>query len=194
MIAQYPHFTTSSAATAICVSAARHDVDELAARSRHAACAAAARRGLLPSDPQVVQRLSMAHAAGYFHLHLVSDATGETLITVARAAAAQYIKVIAGRAHASAGAHAEAARPGAGRNRGMRRASCSIRCSRTNLVAAAGEKCRELGLPCLSILGPVLRLFQSYLGAETDATGRRPARAQCRIFQAHRCAELHDAA
>ncbi|MGB7783906.1 MAG: phosphoenolpyruvate synthase regulatory protein, partial [Pseudolabrys sp.] len=24
---------------------------------------------------------------GYFHLHLVSDATGETLITVARAAA-----------------------------------------------------------------------------------------------------------
>ena len=30
---------------------------------------------------------------GYFHLHLVSDATGETLITVARAAAAQYIGV-----------------------------------------------------------------------------------------------------
>ena len=29
----------------------------------------------------------------YFHLHLVSDATGETLITVARAAAAQYIAV-----------------------------------------------------------------------------------------------------
>jgi regulator of PEP synthase PpsR (kinase-PPPase family) len=28
-------------------------------------------------------------------------------------------------------------------------------------------KCRELGLPCLSILGPVLHLFQSYLGAET---------------------------
>ena len=29
----------------------------------------------------------------YFHLHLVSDATGETLITVARAAAAQYTSV-----------------------------------------------------------------------------------------------------
>ena len=29
------------------------------------------------------------------------------------------------------------------------------------------EKCRELGLPCLSILGPVLQLFQAYLGAET---------------------------
>ena len=36
----------------------------------------------------------MALAAGYFHLHLVSDATGETLITVARAAAAQYAKVM----------------------------------------------------------------------------------------------------
>ena len=30
---------------------------------------------------------------GYFHLHLVSDSTGETLITVARAAAAQYANV-----------------------------------------------------------------------------------------------------
>jgi regulator of PEP synthase PpsR (kinase-PPPase family) len=29
------------------------------------------------------------------------------------------------------------------------------------------DKCRELGLPCLSILGPVLQLFQSYLGTET---------------------------
>ena len=36
----------------------------------------------------------MAHAAGYFHIHLISDATGETLITVARAAAAQYSKVM----------------------------------------------------------------------------------------------------
>ncbi len=25
----------------------------------------------------------------------------------------------------------------------------------------------RLGLPCMSVLGPVLRLFQSYLGAET---------------------------
>ena len=36
----------------------------------------------------------MALAAGYFHLHLVSDSTGETLITVARAATAQYAKVM----------------------------------------------------------------------------------------------------
>jgi hypothetical protein len=36
-----------------------------------------------------------------------------------------------------------------------------------NLAAKLEEKCRELGLPCLSILGPVLHLFQSYLGAES---------------------------
>jgi hypothetical protein len=41
----------------------------------------------------VIDRLSsflMMSAPGYFHLHLISDSTGETLITVARAAAAQY--------------------------------------------------------------------------------------------------------
>jgi regulator of PEP synthase PpsR (kinase-PPPase family) len=35
------------------------------------------------------------------------------------------------------------------------------------LVERLEGKCRELGLPCLSILGPVLHLFQAYLGAET---------------------------
>ena len=36
----------------------------------------------------------MPHRTGsYFHLHLISDATGETLTTVARAATAQYTKM-----------------------------------------------------------------------------------------------------
>jgi len=34
-------------------------------------------------------------SGNYFHLHLVSDSTGETLITVARAVAAQYANVTA---------------------------------------------------------------------------------------------------
>jgi regulator of PEP synthase PpsR (kinase-PPPase family) len=37
-----------------------------------------------PGDDSVKNRES------FFHLHMISDATGETLITVARAAAAQY--------------------------------------------------------------------------------------------------------
>ena len=35
------------------------------------------------------------------------------------------------------------------------------------MVERLEEKCKALGLPCMSILGPVLRLFQSYLGAES---------------------------
>ena len=37
----------------------------------------------------------MPTIGNYFHLHLVSDSTGETLITVARAVAAQYANVTA---------------------------------------------------------------------------------------------------
>ena len=48
-----------------------------------------------------------------------------------------------------------------------RLASCFTRCCEENLAAKLEEKCRELGLPCLSILGPVLHLFQAYLGAES---------------------------
>ena len=60
-----------------------------------------------------------------------------------------------------------------------------------DLIERLEKKCRELGLPCLSMLGPVLQLFQSYLGAETDPPRRRPAHAQRRIFPAHRRAQLH---
>src|SRR5260221_14509923 len=36
-----------------------------------------------------------------------------------------------------------------------------------DLIQSLEKKCREFGLPCMSVLGPVLRLFQCYLGAET---------------------------
>ncbi len=104
--------------------------------------------------------------AGYFHLHLVSDSTGETLITVARAAAAQYTKVIP----------VEHVHPLVRTSKQLDRVLAEIEempgivlytLLQENLVAALEQKCRELGLPCLSILGPVLHLFQSYLGAES---------------------------
>jgi Kinase/pyrophosphorylase len=37
-----------------------------------------------------------------------------------------------------------------------------------SLISRLEDRCRELGLPCLSVLGPVLSLFQSYLGAESS--------------------------
>ncbi len=108
----------------------------------------------------------MALAAGYFHLHLVSDSTGETLITVARAATAQYAKVMP----------VEHMHPLIRTPKQLDRVLAEIEASpgivlytllQQNLAAKLEEKCRALGLPCLSILGPVLHLFQSYLGAES---------------------------
>ena len=36
------------------------------------------------------------------------------------------------------------------------------------LLQRLENRCREMSLPCLSILGPVLQLLQSYLGTETS--------------------------
>jgi [pyruvate, water dikinase]-phosphate phosphotransferase / [pyruvate, water dikinase] kinase len=99
----------------------------------------------------------------YFHLHLVSDATGETLIAVSRAAAAQYQGISA----------IEHVYP-------LVRTSTQLDRVLGELEAAPGmvlytlvepelagrleEACREFSCPCLSVLDPVLGLFQSYLG------------------------------
>jgi len=108
----------------------------------------------------------MILSAGYFHLHLVSDSTGETLITVARAAAAQYTKVIP----------VEHVHPLVRTPKQLDRVLADIEETpgivlytllQGNLVDTLEQKCRDFGLPCLSILGPVLHLFQSYLGAES---------------------------
>ncbi len=108
----------------------------------------------------------MMPGAGYFHLHLVSDSTGETLITVARAAAAQYTKVIP----------VEHVHPLVRTPKQLDRVLVEVEempgivlytLLQGNLVDTLEQKCRDLGLPCLSILGPVLHLFQSYLGAES---------------------------
>jgi len=108
----------------------------------------------------------MPHPPGYFHLHLVSDSTGETLITVARAAAAQYTKVMP----------VEHVHPLVRSPKQLDRVLTEIDASpgivlytllQQNLADRLEQKCRELGLPCLSVLGPVLHLFQAYLGAES---------------------------
>ncbi len=107
----------------------------------------------------------------YFHLHLVSDSTGETLITVARAAAAQYEGVSA----------IEHVYP-------LVRSSTQLERVISEIGAAPGivlytlvdqeltgrleEACRETGSPMLSVLSPVHSLFQSYLGtASTPRPG-----------------------
>jgi regulator of PEP synthase PpsR (kinase-PPPase family) len=105
-------------------------------------------------------------APNYFHLHLVSDATGETLITVARAAAAQYSNVVP----------VEHMHPLVRSHKQLDRVLTEIENSpgivlytllERELTDRLEETCKTLGLPYLSILGPVLGLFQAYLGGET---------------------------
>jgi [pyruvate, water dikinase]-phosphate phosphotransferase / [pyruvate, water dikinase] kinase len=125
------------------------------------------RRGLFPYDPQPVRLFSMPHrVASYFHLHLVSDATGETLTTVARAAAAQYASV----------SPVEHMHPLVRTHKQLDRVLADIESAPgivlytlldRELTSRLEKTCRDLGLPCLSILGPVLSLFQSYLGGES---------------------------
>jgi regulator of PEP synthase PpsR (kinase-PPPase family) len=109
----------------------------------------------------------MPHRTGnFFHLHLVSDATGETLITIARAAAAQYAMV----------APIEHIFPLVRTEKQLERVITEIEAApgivlytmldRT-LADRLEAKCREFSLPCMSILDPVLAMFQSYLGAES---------------------------
>ncbi len=100
----------------------------------------------------------------YFHLHLVSDSTGETLTTVAHAAAAQYSNI----------SPIEHVYPLIRTQKQMDRVLAEIEEAPgivlytlldDDLIERLESKCGELSLPCRSILGPVLRLFQSYLGA-----------------------------
>ena len=110
----------------------------------------------------------MAHRTdSYFHLHLVSDATGETLTTVARAATAQYVTVVP----------VEHVYPLVRTQKQLDRVLAEIdeapgivlyTLLEEDLVKRLEDHCRELGVPCLSILGPVLSLMQSYLGTETS--------------------------
>ncbi len=101
----------------------------------------------------------------YFHLHLVSDSTGETLNAVAKAAVAQFELV-----HAIEHIYALV--------RGPRQLDRVLR----QIEAAPGivmftmvneklrreleARCRELQVPCIAVLDPVMQVLGAYLGTE----------------------------
>lgn len=101
---------------------------------------------------------------GFFHLHMVSDATGETLITVARAATAQYSEI-----RAVEHVHSMV------RNVTQLERVIGALEEKPGIVlytlvdGSLGERleaaCRRIGIPCASVLEPVLQLLQAYLGA-----------------------------
>ena len=100
----------------------------------------------------------------YFHLHLISDSTGETLIATSRAVAAQYQDV----------SSIEHVYPLVRSRAQLDRAIAEIEAAPgivlftmvdQDLSQRLEEACREFGSPCLSVLQPILALFGSYLGA-----------------------------
>ena len=99
----------------------------------------------------------------YFHLHLVSDATGETLIAVSRAVAVQFPGVssiehvyplIRSRAQLERAISEIEAAPGI----------VLFTLVDRELADRLESACAEMGSPCLSVLQPIFGLFQSYLG------------------------------
>lgn len=100
----------------------------------------------------------------YFHLHLVSDATGETLIAVSRAVSAQFQGVAA----------IEHVYPLVRNRTQLDRAIAEISTAPgivlytlvdKELAAELERACAETGSPFLSVLLPIFEMFQSYLGA-----------------------------
>ncbi|MFN3129974.1 MULTISPECIES: pyruvate, water dikinase regulatory protein [unclassified Roseibium] len=98
----------------------------------------------------------------YFHLHLVSDSTGETLMTVARAATVQYENV----------QEIEHVYPLVRSHKQLDRVISEIEKAPgivlytlvdEEIAQRLEQKCRELGTPFVNILDPVFAVFQSYL-------------------------------
>ena len=142
-----------------------------------------------------VPRLSTARSwrpVVRLHLHLVSDSTGETVITVARAGVSQFDGVIPvehvwsfvrNRAQVDQVLTMVKALPGV----------VIFTLVSPDLRQALQEGCHKLNTPCVPILDGVFAALSSLLGAETPAADRSAACHGCRLFLAHRSDELHAA-
>ncbi|MBK9080022.1 MAG: pyruvate, water dikinase regulatory protein [Hyphomicrobium sp.] len=99
-----------------------------------------------------------------FHMHLVSDATGETLAAIAKAAAVQYPNVRA----------IEHMHPLVRTQRQLKRVLGDIEREpgivlytvvNKTLGVELEQHCKDLKIPCLAVLRPIMQIFESYLGA-----------------------------
>jgi len=100
-----------------------------------------------------------------FHIHLVSDATGETLNAVAKAACAQFE---GSRPTEHVYALVRSARQLERALKDIENAPGIVLCTMMNeeLRDRLEAHCQRLGMPCLSVLDPVLSALASYLGIE----------------------------
>ena len=100
-----------------------------------------------------------------FHLHLLSDSTGETLMAIGRAAAAQY----------QGASSMEHIYPLVRTREQLDRAIAEIETApgmvlytlvEPELSQRLEDACRDAGAPALSVLEPILNFFQAYIGME----------------------------
>jgi regulator of PEP synthase PpsR (kinase-PPPase family) len=117
-----------------------------------------------PWDKSVFYQQMTNILASYFHLHLISDATGETLTTIAKAASVQYAQV----------RPIEHIHPLVRTRRQLDRVLKEIEEApgivlytivNRELTEEIERRCRALNVPCLHVLQPIMKVFESYLGA-----------------------------
>jgi [pyruvate, water dikinase]-phosphate phosphotransferase / [pyruvate, water dikinase] kinase len=105
----------------------------------------------------------------FFHLHLVSDSTGETLTTIAKAASVQYALV----------RPIEHVHPLVRTARQLKRVLQEIEqtpgivlytITNRELSDELERRCTELKIPCLAVLQPIMQVLESYLGAPRTPT------------------------
>ena len=99
----------------------------------------------------------------FFHLHMVSDASGETLAAIAKAAAVQYSGIRA----------LKHSHPFVRNKKQLDRVIQEIERSpgivlytivNSELGADLDRQCKELNIPCVPVLDPLLKVFEAYLG------------------------------
>ncbi len=100
----------------------------------------------------------------YFHLHLISDSTGETLTTIAKAAAVQYAQV----------RPIEHVHPMVRNRKQLDRVLKEIEQApgivlytvvNSELTDEIERQCRIFKVPTLPVLLPIMKVFEAYLGA-----------------------------
>lgn len=107
-----------------------------------------------------------------FHLHLVSDATGETIHSVARACLSQFEGVEPLEHHwtlVRTTGHVEKVLASVSENPGV----VMFTIVNDPLRTALQSGCRRLGVPCIPILDPVIGTLASYLGLESRGEAGR---------------------
>lgn len=123
---------------------------------------------LVHTHPQGAKKI-VNKPQSFFHLHLISDATGETLLAAGRAASAQY-KDARAIEHIYPLIRTEKQLMKVFEDIEEEPGIILYTVVDQELARRIDERCAAMGLPCVSVLEPVLSVFQSYLGTPA---GRR---------------------